>query len=269
MTTTLTTLLTASKTVPTTITPFASPTEMASTINLVTATVTTVKSPTTTVITSTSTSTITETSDTTYQTTTLPTTVVTSAKETDFDNEIISTGNTQGFPGNLRRNTNSKLRRSPSNLVELNIIHSEYAERKTRSIVDYVIARYYDDRYDGIPNQRPYVPVDQPSFLVYGKYREYNIDFIRYDTVLPFYYIPHLDTLALRFPLDNTNYYLLLLLPVDERGIDQLICNLRLNGSLRYIIGNLRYQHVIATIPSFMLKGYVTLTPTLQKVGSF
>lgn len=203
--------------------------------------------------------------------TTLPSTIevetVTKSKgeQSDSDNEVMSTNDNDGFAGIPK---NSKLRRSPANLVELNIIHKKSSTRKSRSVVDYVIARYYDQSFVSRPNhQRPYVPVERPSFLVYGKYREYNIDFMRYDAVLPFYYIPHLDTLALRFPLDNANYYLLLLLPVDEYGIDQLICNLRLNGSLRYIIGNLRYQHVIATIPSFLLKGYVTLTPTFQKVS--
>lgn len=212
-------------------------------------------------------------STTVFLFTTLPSTTVevetvtdSKVQQTDSDNEVISTNDNEGFAGIP---INSKLRRSPANLVELNIIHKKKSStRKSRSVVDYVIARYYDQGFLSRPSyQRPYVPVVRPSFLIYGKYREYNIDFMRYDAVLPFYYIPHLNTLALRFPLDNSNYYLLLLLPVDEHGIDQLICNLRFNGSLRHIIGNLRYQHVIATIPSFLLKGYVTLTPTFQKVS--
>lgn len=210
------------------------------------------------------------TTSTTYETTLFTTTeheatTAPKADQTDADNEVMSTNTNEGFAGI----SNSKLIRSPANLVELNIIHKKLSARKSRSIVDYVIARYYDEGYDSRPNHRPYFPVERPSFLVYGKYKEYNLDFMRYDAVLPFYYIPHLDTLALRFPLDNTNYYLLLLLPIHDQGIDQLICNLRFNGSLRYIIGNLRYQHVIATIPSFLLKGYVTLTPTFQKVMIF
>lgn len=187
---------------------------------------------------------------------------------TDSDNEIMLPSSDSSVTSQLK-NSNVKLRRSSVNLVELNRIHEGASgNRIARSIVDYMITRYYDTtRFYPRMNPRPHIPTEQPSFLVYGKYREYNIDFMRYDTVLPFSYIPHLDTIALRFPLDNTNYYLLLLLPVNDYGIDQLICNLRLNGSLRYIIGNLKYQHVIATIPSFMLKGYVTLTPTFQKVS--
>lgn len=209
--------------------------------------------------------TTTENSETTLSTTTVL--EESSLKGDQIDNEVMSSNSNEDFAEIPL--SNSKLRRSAANLVELNIIHKKLARRKSRSIVDYVIAKFYDDGYSSRPNQRPYLPVDRPSFLVYGKYREYNMDFMRYDAVLPFYYIPHLDTLALRFPLDNTNYYLLLLLPIHDQGIDQLICNLRFNGSLRYIIGNLRYQHVIATIPSFLLKGYVTLTPTFQKVIYF
>lgn len=186
---------------------------------------------------------------------------------TDSDNEI--TTENEGFGGTLKRNARSQ---NKINLIELNIVHNKRkrrSRRKARSLVDYLIARYYDDHflraYHGY-RQIPYIPKDQPVFHVNGKYREHNINFMKYDTILPFYYIPHLDTLALSFPLDNTNYYLLLLLPIQHIGIDKLICDLRLNGSLRYIIENLQYRHVVATIPSFMLKGYVTLTPTFQKV---
>lgn len=195
-------------------------------------------------------------------TTILPITSDSFPKESD--NEALSTDYSEGFAGALR----SSLRRNPVNLVELNFSNSKNSKRKYRSLVDYAISRYYDSTFDSRPHQRTYVPIQRPSFLLYGKYREFNINFMRYDTILPFYYVPHLNTLALRFPLDNSNYYLLLLLPVDEHGIDQLICNLRFNGSLRYIIGNLRYQHVVATIPSFKLKGYVSLTPTFQKVSN-
>lgn len=187
---------------------------------------------------------------------------------TDGDNEI--TTEIEGFGGTFKRNARSG---NQINLIELNIARNKRkrrSRRKARSLVDYLIARYTDDHflraYHGY-RERPYsIPKERPAFLVHGKYREHYINFMKYDTVLPFYYIPHLDTLALSFPLDNTNYYLLLLLPVQNTGIDKLICDLRLNGSLRYIIENLQYRHVIATIPSFMLKGYVTLTPTFQKV---
>ncbi|XP_028145161.2 serine-rich adhesin for platelets [Diabrotica virgifera virgifera] len=140
--------------------------------------------------------------------------------------------------------------------------------RRTRSVVDYVIARYYDDYHsNNHHNLEPYVPQMRPSFLIQGKYRENQIEFMKYDTVLPFFYVSHLKVQALSFPLDSPKYYLLILLPVQENGVDRLICELRFNGSLKYIIENLRLRHVTAVIPSFMLKGYVNLTPTLQKLG--
>ncbi|XP_057668349.1 mucin-2-like [Diorhabda carinulata] len=140
--------------------------------------------------------------------------------------------------------------------------------RKSRSVVDYMIAKYYDSyRPQHTTHRVPYIPQTQPSFLVQGKYREYQVQFMKYDTWLPFFYVSHLKALALSFPLDSPRYYLLLLLPVQVNGVDQLIYELRLNGSFKYIIDNLRYRHVTAVIPSFLLKGYVNLTPTFQKLG--
>ncbi|XP_030767049.1 serpin B10-like [Sitophilus oryzae] len=144
--------------------------------------------------------------------------------------------------------------------------------RRVRSVPDYVFARYYEHNSHYIPpHKRPYRPYYRPeeplTFAAYGKYQEPGVNFMKYDTVLPFYFVPNLNALALSFPLDNTKYYLLLLLPVDFNGVDQLICDLRLHGNLRFILENLRLTHVIATIPSFTLKGYVTLTPTLQQLG--
>lgn len=153
-------------------------------------------------------------------------------------------------------------------MIWLNTRGEKFVSKRTsRSVVDYIIARLYDDQFNFDNSHEPYIPEEPPSFLIYGKFREYNINFMKYNTILPFHYEPHLNALALSFPLDSTKYYLLLLLPVDETGIDKLICDLRLNGSLKYIIANLKYRHVVATIPSFMLKGYVTLTPSFQKVS--
>lgn len=151
-----------------------------------------------------------------------------------------------------------------------NITPIEDTKRGVRSIIDYIVARHYD----GLLNWRDdygksYKPEEKLSFLVYGKYREPNINFMTYDAVLPIAYIPIIDALALSFPLDSKEYYLLLLLPIRNVGIDKLIYGLKRKTSLRSIISSLRYAHVTAIIPSFMLKGYVVLTPTLQKVSRF
>ncbi|CAH0557964.1 unnamed protein product [Brassicogethes aeneus] len=145
-------------------------------------------------------------------------------------------------------------------------------KRSARSVVDYIIAKYYDNSYDSYDHHHHkeapgYVPEEPLTFYAHGKYRESGVNFMQYDAVLPFLYVPHLNALALSFPLDNTKYYLLLLLPLNVDGINDLICDLRLNGSLKFIIENLKLTRVKATIPSFMLKGYVVLTPTLQKLG--
>ncbi|XP_063934645.1 serine-rich adhesin for platelets-like [Zophobas morio] len=164
---------------------------------------------------------------------------------------------------------------STTNTVQLNDETTKYSDesknnntsrRNARSVVDYIIARYYDDH---AITQRPppYNSENDLYFLVNDKYKETNINYMTYDTVLPFHYISHLKTLALRFPLDSSKYYLLLLLPENPKQLNRLICDIRLSSSLKYIIDNLRYTHVKAIIPSFMLKGYVILTSTFQKMG--
>ncbi|GJQ67107.1 SRPN19 [Trypoxylus dichotomus] len=155
---------------------------------------------------------------------------------------------------------------SMKNATKVN--QTEDTKRDARSVIDYIIARYYDN----FPHRRyfydrSYKPEEELAFLVYGKYRETNINFMTYDAVLPIAYVPIINALALSFPLDSKEYYLLLLLPIDDNDIDKLIYGLNRKTSLRSIINSLRYAHVKAIIPSFMLKGYVVLTPTLQKLG--
>ncbi|CAH1989878.1 unnamed protein product [Acanthoscelides obtectus] len=154
--------------------------------------------------------------------------------------------------------------------------------RKPRSVMDYLLAKYYDNFYvpedlkagttrTFLPSDKTFSPVPAAqvpaNFLVYGKFRDYHVNFMQYDAVLPYYFVPYLSCVALSLPLDSANYYLLLLLPTNERGIDKLIHDLRLGPSLKEIVRNLRQRHVVATIPSFTLKGFVNLTPTLQRLG--
>lgn len=87
-----------------------------------------------------------------------------------------------------------------------------------------------------------------------------------YTVVLPFAFLPTLRALALEFPLDDPRYNILLLLPTDRDGTHRLARDL---GSipLREIRKELQPAWVRAMIPSFMLKGFVTLTPFLQRLG--
>lgn len=136
--------------------------------------------------------------------------------------------------------------------------------RDKRSVVDYIIARYYDEHAK--PSISPLHTEQSLSFLVGGKLKENNISYMLYDTILPFHYLQHLNTLALRLPLENSRFYLLILLPKNYNDIGTLITNLRFNTNLQYIIDNLKYTYVKAFIPSFILKGSVVLTDTFQKV---
>ncbi|KAI4466084.1 serine protease inhibitor serpin [Holotrichia oblita] len=208
-------------------------------------------------------------------TTTIETSLSTlSTDDTTFTSEDMSTPTTEetssstitttdiDFSTTFVTNTESSINNST------NTSQIEDVKRGARSIIDYIVARHYD----GLLNWRDdygksYKPEEKLSFLVHGKYREPNINFMTYDAVLPIAYIPIIDALALSFPLDSKEYYLLLLLPIKNIGIDKLIYGLKRKTSLRSIISSLRYAHVTAIIPSFMLKGYVVLTPTLQKLG--
>jgi hypothetical protein len=63
----------------------------------------------------------------------------------------------------------------------------------------------------------------------------------------------------------DERYKLLLLLPVERRGLRQLIYDLT-SCPIREIYQALRHTRVQAIIPSFMVEGSVILTPTLQQV---
>lgn len=169
------------------------------------------------------------------------------------------------------------LKNSSENIAQVKLITATTEgpnERLKRSLVDYYLARYYDDNHDiaqfhipSFPNQPPPRNINY-SFLVNGKYEETGVNFMTYDVVLPFYYIRNLNSLALKFPLDSPKYYLLLILPVDSYGINKLICDIDKTVTLKQIVLQMRPTFVKAVIPSFMLRGFVILTSTLQKVSN-
>ncbi|VEN57274.1 unnamed protein product [Callosobruchus maculatus] len=211
-----------------------------------------------------------------------PTTQSTAALDTSIETstlsmEQIATEESVGFAGELR---DARSKQDIQVAPRRNTTRPK--PRKPRSVMDYLLAKYYDDFYvpedikNGasrtfLPSDKTFAPVPAanvpPNFLVYGKFRDYHVNFMKYDAVLPYYFVPYLNSIAITLPLDSTNYYLLLLLPMNERGIDKLIHDLSLSGGLRSIVRSLRHRRVVATIPSFMLKGYVNLTPTLQTLG--
>lgn len=92
---------------------------------------------------------------------------------------------------------------------------------------------------------------------------------MHYETVLEHAYLPHLEASALRLPLDSERYYLLVVLP--SRGgiaeLSRLIARMARESDLADVYAALRPRRVKAVVPSFMVKGHVTLTTDLQKVN--
>ncbi|XP_043265570.1 uncharacterized protein LOC122405123 [Colletes gigas] len=103
------------------------------------------------------------------------------------------------------------------------------------------------------------------SFLVNGCDVS-SVTASRYFAVLPFAYFPSLHAVALEFPLDDPRYNILLLMATDRRDTYRLARDLG-GKSLRLLRKQLQATWVRATIPSFMLRGFVTLTSFLQRLG--
>ncbi|KAL0103142.1 hypothetical protein PUN28_017459 [Cardiocondyla obscurior] len=103
------------------------------------------------------------------------------------------------------------------------------------------------------------------SFLVNGCDIS-SVSASRYIAVLPFAYFPSLHAVALEFPLDDPRYNIILFMPTDKTDTHRLARDLS-GKSLRLLRKRLQPTWVRATIPSFMLRGFVTLTSLLQRLG--
>ncbi|XP_050459336.1 uncharacterized protein LOC126855576 isoform X2 [Cataglyphis hispanica] len=103
------------------------------------------------------------------------------------------------------------------------------------------------------------------SFLVNGCDVS-SVSASRYIAVLPFAYFPSLHAVAVEFPLDDPRYNIILLMPTDKTGTHRLARDLS-GKSLRSLRKRLQPAWVRATIPSFMLRGFITLTSFLQRLG--
>ncbi|KAH0948077.1 hypothetical protein HN011_004572 [Eciton burchellii] len=119
--------------------------------------------------------------------------------------------------------------------------------------------------YSAKSNESSMGDITEISFLV-NDYDVSSVSASRYVAVLPFAYFPSLHAVALEFPLDDPRYNIILLMPTDKTNTHHLARNL--NGkSLRLLRKQLQPTWVRATIPSFMLRGFVTLTSFLQRLG--
>lgn len=91
---------------------------------------------------------------------------------------------------------------------------------------------------------------------------------MHYNSILEHAYLPHLEASALRLPLDSDRYYLLVILPSrgGQAELGRLIGRMARESDLRDVHAALRPKRVKAIVPSFTVKGHVTLTTDLQKV---
>ncbi|XP_048006462.1 uncharacterized protein LOC125241843 [Leguminivora glycinivorella] len=149
-------------------------------------------------------------------------------------------------------------------------------ERRKKSVVNFIFTNppYIHENviYRGfdipIPVQNnPNIGNDQ-MFLANGL-KNVQVSYMQYDAVLEHAFLPHLEAAALRLPLDSERYYLLALLPARAHPAElaRLLARLARHSDLRDVYAALRPRQVRATLPSFTVKGHVTLTADLQKLG--
>ncbi|CAK1548649.1 unnamed protein product [Leptosia nina] len=151
----------------------------------------------------------------------------------------------------------------------------ETLQRKKKSIVDFVYTSppYIDDyllyRSFNIGPEILDSDTNSDSMFLVNGLRNIQVSYMHYDAVLDHAFLPHLEASALRLPLDSDKYYLLVVLPLKS-GTDELnrlLARMARESDLSDVYGALRARRVRAVIPSFTVKGHVTLTTDLQKLG--
>ncbi|XP_023934457.1 uncharacterized protein LOC112043332 [Bicyclus anynana] len=152
----------------------------------------------------------------------------------------------------------------------------ETLQRRKKSVLDFLYTSPpYDDDYlvyrsfdvgTDLPKENPYE--DDENFMANGL-RSIQVAYMHYDSVMDYAYLPHLEASALRLPLDSERYYLLVILPA-RRGsgeLDRLLARMSRESDLSDVYAALHPRRVRAVVPSFIVKGHVTLTTDLQKIG--
>ncbi|KAK9496997.1 hypothetical protein O3M35_012794 [Rhynocoris fuscipes] len=89
---------------------------------------------------------------------------------------------------------------------------------------------------------------------------------LSYTAFLPFAFISEVDAYALRLPLDDPRYSMLILLPRERLGLMRMIYLLQWT-SIRAIVNSLRITAVHAVVPTFTIVKHVNLVPALAKLG--
>ncbi|XP_046976397.1 uncharacterized protein LOC124542498 [Vanessa cardui] len=151
----------------------------------------------------------------------------------------------------------------------------ETLERKKKSIGDFMFARppFIDDylvyRSFDVGIELPEKNEEDDNMFLVNGLRNIQVTYMQYDSVLEHAYLPHLEASALRLPLDSERYYLLVILPA-RRGsgeLTRLLARMARESDLSDVYAALHPRRVRAVVPSFIVKGHVTLTTDLQKLG--
>ncbi|XP_034824173.1 uncharacterized protein [Maniola hyperantus] len=181
---------------------------------------------------------------------------------------VTETQQTEGMSTNTEATTESSTMPTTSTLETL--------ERRKKSVVDFLYTSPpYDDDYlvyrsfnigTELPNKN--LEEDDTHFMANGL-RNIQVAYMHYDSVMEYAYLPHLEASALRLPLDSERYYLLVILPA-RRGageLERLLARMVRESDLSDVYAALHPRRVRAVVPSFIVKGHVTLTTDLQKIG--
>ncbi|XP_041974330.1 serpin H1 [Aricia agestis] len=151
----------------------------------------------------------------------------------------------------------------------------ETLQRRKKSILNFVytsppyVEQYAAYRAFNIGPDLPEIDPDYDKMFSVNGLRNIEVTYMNYDTILDHAFLPHLEASALRLPLDSEKYYLLVVLPM-RRGVvelERLLSRMARESDLSDIYSALRPCRVRAAVPSFVVKGHVTLTTDLQKLG--
>ncbi|CAH1643251.1 unnamed protein product [Spodoptera littoralis] len=211
--------------------------------------------------------------DTTPSTADSSSTISTLSENTPIESFMTTNADTQPTE-QMSTMTMDDMTTSLNSVTTSNETTLETLERKKKSIVDFIFTNppYVEDylyyrSYD-IGSDVANPGFDDKMFLANGL-RSVQVTYMRYDTVLEHAYLPHLEASALRLPLDSDRYYLLVVLP--SRGgapeLGRLLSRMARESDLSDIYSVLRPRRVKGIVPSFTVKGHVTLTTDLQKLG--
>ncbi|XP_013168473.1 PREDICTED: serine/threonine-rich protein adg2-like [Papilio xuthus] len=215
----------------------------------------------------------------------------TNMQNTTTPSNVTPSNETMSTSGNTMNNTESITNPTPVNGSMLG------TARRKKSIVDYLftnpsyvenypVYRSFDigpdlsDMAYGGDEQEVYFADDTKKLPPYEGYsgnqmflangiKNVEVTYMSYDATLDHAYLPHLDASALRLPLDSERYYLLLVLPTRRRAgeLARLLARMARSSDLSDVYNALRPKRVRALVPSFFVKGHITLTTDLQRLG--